>query len=140
MPYSISAYTKSKAKKIGVTVRPSTRKGKKIDVFKNGKKVASVGAKGYDDFTTYSRKNKSKAKRDVVYIIFVTKKIQPKKEQPDIMLQNYYGNYLYFYIKINGRHWVKLNELFLRLTSQITNSIHIIRTAHITFSNECMGF
>ena len=62
MPYSISAYTKSRAKKIGVTVRPSTRKGKKIDVFKNGKKVASVGAKGYDDFTTYSRKNKSKAK------------------------------------------------------------------------------
>jgi hypothetical protein len=62
MPYSISAYTKSRAKKIGVTVRPSTRKGKKIDVFKNGKKVASIGAKGYDDFTTYSRKNKSKAK------------------------------------------------------------------------------
>lgn len=59
--YSISAYTKSKAKRIGVTVRPSTRKGKKIDVFKNQKKVASIGAKGYEDFTTYSRKSKSKA-------------------------------------------------------------------------------
>lgn len=59
--YNISPYTKQKAKEIGVTVSPSTRKGKKIDVFKNGKKVASVGAKGYNDFTTYSRKNKFKA-------------------------------------------------------------------------------
>ena len=60
--YQISSYTKSKAKKMGVVVKPSTRKGKKIDVFKNGKKVASVGAKGYNDYTTYSKKNKSKAK------------------------------------------------------------------------------
>ena len=59
--YSISAYTKNKARAIGVTVRPSTRKGKKIDVFKNGKKVASVGALGYNDFTTFSRKSKSNA-------------------------------------------------------------------------------
>lgn len=59
--YKISAYTRSKAKKMGVEVRPSTRKGKKIDVFKNGKKVASVGALGYNDFTTYSKKNKARA-------------------------------------------------------------------------------
>ena len=62
MEYRISSYTRSKAKKMGVEVRPSSRKGKKIDVFKNGKKVASVGAKGYNDFTTYSKKDKSKAK------------------------------------------------------------------------------
>ena len=59
--YRISAYTRSKARRMGVTVRPSTRKGKKIDVFKNGKKVASIGAVGYNDFTTYSKKSKSKA-------------------------------------------------------------------------------
>ena len=47
---------------MGVSVKPSTRQGKKIDVFKNGKKVASVGALGYDDYTTFSRKSPSLAK------------------------------------------------------------------------------
>lgn len=60
--YRISSYTRSKARKLGVDVKPSTRKGKKIDVFRKGKKIASIGAIGYDDFTTFSRKNKSKAK------------------------------------------------------------------------------
>ena len=58
--YRISNYTRNKARQLNVEVRPSTRKGKKIDVFKNGKKVASIGAIGYDDFTTFSRKSKSK--------------------------------------------------------------------------------
>ena len=60
--YKISPYTYKKARSLNVSVRPSTRKGKKIDVFKNGKKVASIGALGYNDFTTFSRKSKSKAK------------------------------------------------------------------------------
>lgn len=38
---------------LGVKVKPSKTKGKKIDVFKNGKKVASVGAIGYKDYPTY---------------------------------------------------------------------------------------
>jgi hypothetical protein len=62
MPYHISSYTKEKAKRLNVQVRPSSRKGKKIDVFKNGKKIASIGALGYNDFTTFSRQSKSKAK------------------------------------------------------------------------------
>lgn len=40
MAYKITSYTKSKARKIGVEVKPSKIKGKKIDVFKGGKKVA----------------------------------------------------------------------------------------------------
>ena len=51
--YQISAYTKSKAKKIGVNVRPSKTAGKKIDVYKNGTKLASIGAIGYNDYPTY---------------------------------------------------------------------------------------
>lgn len=51
--YDIFPYTKRKAFMIGVKVKPSTRKGKKIDVFKGGKKVASVGAIGYKDYPTY---------------------------------------------------------------------------------------
>jgi hypothetical protein len=51
--YKISNYTKSKAKKIGVNVRPSKTIGKKIDVYKNGVKLASIGAIGYNDYPTY---------------------------------------------------------------------------------------
>ena len=53
MAYSITTYTKSQAKKLGVTVKVSSVKGKKIDVFKGGKKVASVGAIGYGDYPTF---------------------------------------------------------------------------------------
>ncbi len=55
MPYKITAYTKRQAKKLGVEVKLSKTKGKKIDVFKKGKKVASVGAIGYGDYPTYLR-------------------------------------------------------------------------------------
>ena len=60
MPYKITSYTKSKARKLGVTVKPSKVKGKKIDVFKGGKKVASVGAIGYNDYPTYKAKKGKK--------------------------------------------------------------------------------
>lgn len=59
--YTITNYTKNKARILGVTVKPSKTKGKKIDVFKNGKKVASIGAIGYKDYPTYvalERQNK----------------------------------------------------------------------------------
>lgn len=55
MTYKISTHTKTQAKKLGVQVKPSKVKGKKIDVFKNGKKVASVGALGYGDYPTFKR-------------------------------------------------------------------------------------
>lgn len=58
MSYVIKRYTRLQARKIGVTVKPSTRKGKKIDVFKDGKKVASVGAIGYDDYPTFMKKER----------------------------------------------------------------------------------
>jgi hypothetical protein len=60
--YSIKKYTYNKAKKLGVIVKPSTNKTKKIDVFtrtkseKGMKKVASVGANGMNDYPTYIQK------------------------------------------------------------------------------------
>jgi hypothetical protein len=56
--YVITAYSKKQAKKEKVEIKPSTRKTKKIDVFKDGKKVASIGgvrANGtpYKDYPTY---------------------------------------------------------------------------------------
>ena len=53
MSYNITNYTYKQAKKIGVQVKPSTNKTKKIDVYKKGKKVASVGAYGMGDFPSY---------------------------------------------------------------------------------------
>lgn len=58
MSYRIKQYTKNQAKKLGVEVKPSKTKGKKIDVFKKGKKVASVGAIGYKDYPTYMQLEK----------------------------------------------------------------------------------
>lgn len=55
--YEITSYTKDKAKGLGVVVKPSTVKGKKIDVFKNEKKIATVGAIGYKDYPTYLKED-----------------------------------------------------------------------------------
>jgi hypothetical protein len=63
MAYNITKYTKDQAKKLGVEVKVSSVKGKKIDVFKDGKKIASVGALGYSDYPTYT-KTKGKAYAD----------------------------------------------------------------------------
>jgi hypothetical protein len=63
MKYIITKYTKDQAKKLGVEVKVSKVKNKKIDVFKDGKKLASVGAIGYSDYSTYI-KTKGKAYAD----------------------------------------------------------------------------
>ncbi len=69
MTYSITKYTFNKAKQLGVIVKPSTNKMKKIDVYKKTKnktnqtktsntlvKVASIGAAGMNDYPTYTKK------------------------------------------------------------------------------------
>lgn len=53
--YQITDYSKARAEELGVSIKPSTRKGKKIDVFKKDKKVASIGALGYGDFPTFKK-------------------------------------------------------------------------------------
>jgi hypothetical protein len=54
--YTITNYTRKQAKKLNVTVKRSTNPDKKIDVYKNGKKVASSGAMGYNDYPTFWKK------------------------------------------------------------------------------------
>ena len=51
--YQITNYTKQKAKELNVKIKPSSNPKKKIDVYKDNKKIASVGAIGYDDYPTY---------------------------------------------------------------------------------------
>ena len=54
--YKILPYSFQQAKKLNVIIKPSDNKKKKIDVFKNGVKIASIGAFGYNDFPTYIQK------------------------------------------------------------------------------------
>ena len=57
--YVITTYTKQRAKALGVTIKASTKSNKKIDIFKKGVLVASVGAKGFSDFPTYMKTHAS---------------------------------------------------------------------------------
>lgn len=63
MPYKITDYTRLQAKKYNVTIKPSENKNKKIDVYKDGKKISSVGAINYKDYPTYM-KEEGKEKAD----------------------------------------------------------------------------
>lgn len=62
--YDISEYTKQQARKLGVEVRPSESKKKKLDVFKNGQKIASIGARGYMDYPSYLKSSGSVVARN----------------------------------------------------------------------------
>jgi hypothetical protein len=55
MPYAITQYTRRQARRIGVTVKPSSNKTKKIDVYREGDKIAAVGAYGMNDYPTYMK-------------------------------------------------------------------------------------
>jgi hypothetical protein len=61
MAYRIKPYSYRRSRSLGVSIKPSTVKGKKIDVFnKKGDKLASIGAIGYADYPTFwARKGKA---------------------------------------------------------------------------------
>jgi hypothetical protein len=58
MSYKILPQQKTAARKLGVTIKPSEVKGKKIAVFKGKDKVADIGAIGYGDYWTYYQADK----------------------------------------------------------------------------------
>ena len=59
MSYNIKPLQRKKASNLGLTIKPSTNKKKKLDVFnKEGKKVGSIGAmypdgRPYMDYASY---------------------------------------------------------------------------------------
>ena len=53
--YSISQRTQQEARRLGVSVRPSRKPGKKIDVIRDGEVIASIGARGMGDYHVYRR-------------------------------------------------------------------------------------
>jgi len=88
MPYAITKYSRDQAAKLGVTIKPSTVKGKKIDVFKNDKKVASIGAEGMSDFPTYMQ-TKGKAYADERRRLY---KIRHAKTMDKVGSPSYYAS------------------------------------------------
>ena len=63
MPQTDMKKARVKAAKIGVSIRPSTLKNKKLDVYnKDGDKVASVGDLRYSDYNQHGD-----AKRRILY-------------------------------------------------------------------------
>jgi hypothetical protein len=52
--YNITDYSKDRAKELGVIIKPSTKKEKKIDVFDDkGKYLLSIGSSSHNDYPTY---------------------------------------------------------------------------------------
>lgn len=62
--YTITNYSRKQAKKMGVVIKLSKNTKKKLDVFKNEKKVCSIGAIEYDDYPTHMiKRGKTFAKK-----------------------------------------------------------------------------
>ena len=56
MGYTITNYTRKQAKRLGVQIKPAQHPAKKLDVFRDGHKIATVGAQGYNDYPTFMKK------------------------------------------------------------------------------------
>lgn len=91
--YPITKYSYDQAKKLGVTIKPSKLKNKKIDIFKDGKKIASIGGvkkdgSYYKDYPTYIKtEGKEKAdKRRKLY------KIRHDKTRKIVGSNSYYAD------------------------------------------------
>ena len=53
MVYKITLYSYKKAEENNLNIVPSKKKNKKIDVYKNGEYIASIGDVRYNDYPTY---------------------------------------------------------------------------------------
>ena len=60
MPQTNLAKAKVRAKALGVEIKPSTRKYKKLDVYKHGQKLASIGDVRYSDYLQHGDEERRK--------------------------------------------------------------------------------
>jgi hypothetical protein len=84
--YSITDYSYEQAKKLGVEIKPSTNKNKKIDIIKDNK-IISIGDKRYKDYPNYLKIDKNLAnKRRKLY------KIRHEKDRHKKGTAGYYAD------------------------------------------------
>ena len=50
-----------RARQLGVSIRPAEHPKKKFDVFRDGRKITSIGAAGYKDYPAYLKEDKALA-------------------------------------------------------------------------------
>ena len=60
MVYKITLYSYKKAEENDLNIVPSKKKNKKIDVYKNGEYIASIGDVRYIDYPTYIKNDGKK--------------------------------------------------------------------------------
>jgi hypothetical protein len=58
MSYEISNYSYNQASRLKVDIEPSTYKNKKIDVYKDGTLIASIGDTRYKDYPYYLKEER----------------------------------------------------------------------------------
>lgn len=90
MVYKITKYSYDRAKELGVQIKPSTNKNKKIDVFKNNEKIASIGAIGYNDYPTFIEKYGLKYANERRYLY----RLRHKKDMNVKNSNGFYANYI----------------------------------------------
>ena len=61
--YDISDRTFEIAKKLNLTIKPSLKVGKKIDVFEKNKFIKSIGSINYNDYHIYLKTDKDLAEK-----------------------------------------------------------------------------
>ena len=96
MSYKILNYSYDKARREGVVIKPSKNKLKKIDVFKNGLKVASIGGirkngVPYNDYPTYI-KTIGKVKADKKRKAYIKRHAHEKKIKNKEYTPSYYAS------------------------------------------------
>ena len=60
MVYKITNYSYKRAEENNLNIVPSKKKNKKIDVYKNGEYIASIGDVKYNDYPTYIKNDGKK--------------------------------------------------------------------------------
>jgi len=82
--YDIKPRQKANAKKLGLTIKPSENKNKKIDVFDKDKKIASIGGAGYMDYASYIKTigKKEADKKRINYLKRHSKEPKEKDGKP----------------------------------------------------------
>ena len=84
--YKISDYSYKKAKELNVEIKPSKKKNKKIDVYKNGNLIATIGDSRYLDYNSYLKLHGEKVANE-------KKRLYKLRHQNDINKGNgYYAN------------------------------------------------
>jgi hypothetical protein len=87
MTYKITDYSKKQAEKYDVEIKPSKKKNKKIDVYKNGALIASIGDIHYNDYGKYLEVNKNYAlKKRKLY------KLRHEKDRHKLNSPGYYAD------------------------------------------------